>query len=656
MVWAALRVMATVTPKSRMLGLSMPLHASDTGNVMTEQEAAAAAESYVAGHLHGSALVRIGTNDADAEAQLASVSGDTATLTADWPGSAVTKVHLTVMHIDMATLTVHWPGSADTKGAIWKHAVASRKQPYIELLLASEREKRVTGGGGSSSGGIHTAGFQTVYKAMAGDEVHCPICLGSVVRPCVTMCVHVYCRECIGAELDIRLHQPTHVPKCPLCRRDVNPGDVCELQLDTTEEDPDAQQHDSAQQHNRAREDDDHAPSAAAKPYKGKGKGKARASPGGGAAANGTPKGKGKGKGRASPKPASSLRQSRRAAADGKRRGNSGGGGGGGGGGSAGGGGGSSGGGGGGGSSGGGSANGGAAIGTGSSVTLPDLSRAWRAPLGDTDLQAIPPPPGAPLHLRDPSAPSLDPLFLAHWRAASAAGAVGAKLRALIGDMRAVLRREPAAKFVVFSAAAEALAKAAEELNRATLKCVTISGAVSVARRGAAVTEFNTDPSVRVVLLAMGSAAAGLTLTAASTVYMLEPAFNAADEAQLEPTFNAADEAQPTFNAADEAQALSRAHRIGQTHSVRCVIFYCAGTLEERLLALRHESGGLASLLSGSGALTGLAEDSAEVSHLLSLPNLQRLLGVTDSQLRRRAAGSNDDGSSEDEESADDDY
>ncbi|CAM9773562.1 unnamed protein product [Ectocarpus sp. 12 AP-2014] len=44
----------------------------------------------------------------------------------------------------------------------------------------------------------------------------------------------------------------------------------------------------------------------------------------------------------------------------------------------------------------------------------------------------------------------------------------------------------------------------------------------------------------------------------------------------------------PVWSAADEAQALNRAHRIGQTHTVRCVVFYMKDSVEERLLALRH--------------------------------------------------------------------
>jgi E3 ubiquitin-protein ligase SHPRH len=60
----------------------------------------------------------------------------------------------------------------------------------------------------------------------------------------------------------------------------------------------------------------------------------------------------------------------------------------------------------------------------------------------------------------------------------------------------------------------------------------------------------------------MGAGSAGLTLTAANTVYMLEP----------------------SHSLADEAQALSRAHRIGQTRPVRCVIFYTPNTIQERQL------------------------------------------------------------------------
>lgn len=64
----------------------------------------------------------------------------------------------------------------------------------------------------------------------------------------------------------------------------------------------------------------------------------------------------------------------------------------------------------------------------------------------------------------------------------------------------------------------------------------------------------------------VGAAAAGLTLTAASTVVLLEP----------------------LLCASDEAQAVNRCHRLGQTAPVVNIIqLYVTHSVEERLLAYR---------------------------------------------------------------------
>jgi hypothetical protein len=80
-----------------------------------------------------------------------------------------------------------------------------------------------------------------------------------------------------------------------------------------------------------------------------------------------------------------------------------------------------------------------------------------------------------------------------------------------------------------------------------------------------AIARFRDDPSVQVLLLHAGSAAAGLTLTQADLVVLLEP----------------------FLSPGDEAQAANRVHRIGQTRPVRCVTYFVEGTVEERLLAFR---------------------------------------------------------------------
>ncbi|CAM9932520.1 unnamed protein product, partial [Ectocarpus fasciculatus] len=68
---------------------------------------------------------------------------------------------------------------------------------------------------------------------MAGEPVSCPICMCSVVRPTVTKCAHLFCRECISRELQrtpafgmVQLPQA----KCPICRRTMKGSEMMELQ------------------------------------------------------------------------------------------------------------------------------------------------------------------------------------------------------------------------------------------------------------------------------------------------------------------------------------------------------------------------------------------------------------------------------------------
>ena len=74
---------------------------------------------------------------------------------------------------------------------------------------------------------------------------------------------------------------------------------------------------------------------------------------------------------------------------------------------------------------------------------------------------------------------------------------------------------------------------------------------------------FSTDADVSVFLLHAGQAAAGLTLTAASHVFLMEP----------------------FMKAGEQAQAMNRCHRIGQTREVSCTLYYAPDTVEERMEA-----------------------------------------------------------------------
>lgn len=92
-----------------------------------------------------------------------------------------------------------WNLSTQLSSKIFKKDKSSRKQPYVDLLVAKEFAlKGASQQGGSSSGssnssggssssgggrgggggvGMHEGGFATLYRLMAGEQVGCPLCL-----------------------------------------------------------------------------------------------------------------------------------------------------------------------------------------------------------------------------------------------------------------------------------------------------------------------------------------------------------------------------------------------------------------------------------------------------------------------------------------------
>ena len=202
----------------------------------------------------------------------------------------------------------------------------------------------------------------------------------------------------------------------------------------------------------------------------------------------------------------------------------------------------------------------------------PDARRAprFKAVASPADFSRLPLPRGEnPADYRDGRYPALSMdggRFLAHLH--RAAMRRSPKMCALVTDLRDALSRPGAAgKVVVFSQLRDALTHAHQTLTWEGIRAEIVG-----ARGGAgedteaAIGRFREDPDVKVLLLHAGSAAAGLTLTQADLVVLLEP----------------------FLSPGDEAQAASRVHRIGQTREVRCVTYYVEDTVEERLLAFRQ--------------------------------------------------------------------
>ena len=208
----------------------------------------------------------------------------------------------------------------------------------------------------------------------------------------------------------------------------------------------------------------------------------------------------------------------------------------------------------------------------GADAADPDARRAprFKAVASPADFSRLPLPRGEnPADYRDGRYPALSMdggRFLAHLH--RAAMRRSPKMCALVTDLRDALSRPGAAgKVVVFSQLRDALTHAHQTLTWEGIRAEIVG-----ARGGAgedteaAIGRFREDPDVKVLLLHAGSAAAGLTLTQADLVVLLEP----------------------FLSPGDEAQAASRVHRIGQTREVRCVTYYVEDTVEERLLAFRQ--------------------------------------------------------------------
>jgi SNF2 family DNA or RNA helicase len=81
------------------------------------------------------------------------------------------------------------------------------------------------------------------------------------------------------------------------------------------------------------------------------------------------------------------------------------------------------------------------------------------------------------------------------------------------------------------------------------------------------VDRFQTDESIRVFLISLKAGGVGLNLTAADYVFILDP----------------------WWNPAIEAQAVDRAHRIGQQKTVFTYKFISKDTVEEKILALQNK-------------------------------------------------------------------
>ena len=129
-------------------------------------------------------------------------------------------------------------------------------------------------------------------------------------------------------------------------------------------------------------------------------------------------------------------------------------------------------------------------------------------------------------------------------------------------------------KSVVFSAWTSHLDLIEIALEKVGIRYTRLDGKMSRPARSAAMTSFREDDSVHVILVSISAGGLGLNLVAGNTVYMMEP----------------------QYNPAAEAQAIDRVHRLGQKRPVRTVRYIMRNSIEEKMLALQEKKMKLASL------------------------------------------------------------
>lgn len=149
-------------------------------------------------------------------------------------------------------------------------------------------------------------------------------------------------------------------------------------------------------------------------------------------------------------------------------------------------------------------------------------------------------------------------------------------------------------KSLVFSQFTSMLSIVRQHLDDAGIDYEYLDG--QTRDRQARVDRFQTDDTCKVFLISLKAGGLGLNLTAADYVFLLDP----------------------WWNPAVEAQAIDRAHRVGQTRTVFAYRLICRDTVEEKIAELQKKKRDLAdAILDGADQKSILKDLSVEDLELL---------------------------------------
>ncbi|KAK5167617.1 DNA helicase rad5 [Saxophila tyrrhenica] len=171
-----------------------------------------------------------------------------------------------------------------------------------------------------------------------------------------------------------------------------------------------------------------------------------------------------------------------------------------------------------------------------------------------------------------------------------------AKITTLLRQLKALKRADPTTKVVIFSQFTSFLDLLAPALSSASVSHLRFDGSMSQKNRTATLATFNSRPKFTVLLLSLRAGGVGLNLTVANKVFMMDP----------------------WWSWAVEAQAIDRVHRMGQGQEVRVVRLVVEGSIEEKMLRVQERKKFIASSLGMMSDEEKKAQRIEDIRELLS--------------------------------------
>jgi len=141
------------------------------------------------------------------------------------------------------------------------------------------------------------------------------------------------------------------------------------------------------------------------------------------------------------------------------------------------------------------------------------------------------------------------------------------KIEALMQEIKKMMDASAGSKALVFSQFVNFLELIEWRLKREGVSCGKVTGSMSIQSRSNIIISFQTDPSLKVLLISLKAGGEGLNLQAADHIFIMDP----------------------WWNPASELQAIQRAHRIGQTRPVYATRLVASNTIEDKIIELQEK-------------------------------------------------------------------